>query len=67
LGTTITLAPITFAEGYPELGDNPYGILKGVVDLGTVIIATGFAAGVDLVFGIYPAWRAADAHPIEAL
>ena len=32
MGATIIHAPITFAEGYPELGDHPYGILKGVVD-----------------------------------
>jgi ureidoacrylate peracid hydrolase len=32
LGATIIHAPITFDEGYPELGDHPYGILKGVVD-----------------------------------
>ena len=32
LGATIIHAPITFAEGYPELGESPYGILKGVVD-----------------------------------
>lgn len=32
LGATIIHAPITFAEGYPELGAFPYGILKGVVD-----------------------------------
>lgn len=31
-GATIIHAPITFAEGYPELGEHPYGILKGVVD-----------------------------------
>ena len=32
MGATIIHAPITFAEGYPELGAFPYGILKGVVD-----------------------------------
>ena len=32
MGARIIHAPITFAEGYPELGDSPYGILKGVVD-----------------------------------
>lgn len=32
MGASIIHAPITFAEGYPELGDSPYGILKGVVD-----------------------------------
>lgn len=31
-GVTIMHAPITFAEGYGELGAHPYGILKGVVD-----------------------------------
>lgn len=31
-GATIMHAPITFAEGYNELGAHPYGILKGVVD-----------------------------------
>ncbi|UCE64404.1 MAG: isochorismatase family protein, partial [Nitrospirota bacterium] len=32
LGATIIHAPISYAEGYPELGEHPYGILKGVVD-----------------------------------
>src|SRR5262245_31367255 len=31
-GATIMHAPITFAEGYNEISDHPYGILKGVVD-----------------------------------
>src|SRR3954471_23208746 len=31
-GATIMHAPITFAAGYNEISDHPYGILKGVVD-----------------------------------
>jgi nicotinamidase-related amidase len=31
-GATIVHAPITFGEGFGELADHPYGILKGVVD-----------------------------------
>ena len=31
-GATIVHAPIQFAEGYHEITDTPYGILKGVVD-----------------------------------
>jgi nicotinamidase-related amidase len=31
-GATVMHAPITFAEGYREITNHPYGILKGVVD-----------------------------------
>jgi len=41
--------------------------LETAVDVGTVLMATGFAAAVGLVFGIYPAWRAAGLRSIEAL
>ncbi len=39
-GATIIHAPITFVAGYPELGDHPYGILKGVVDTNSFVKGT---------------------------
>jgi nicotinamidase-related amidase len=47
LGATIIHAPITFDEGYPELGENPYGILKGVVDTNSFRKGTWGAAFVE--------------------
>ena len=41
--------------------------LTPVVEVGTILMAVGFAVGVGVVFGLYPAWRAAGLRPIEAL
>jgi nicotinamidase-related amidase len=46
-GVTIMHAPITFAPGYGELSQHPYGILKGVVDGNAFVKGTWGAAIVD--------------------
>jgi len=32
-----------------------------------VVMAIGISAGVGIIFGLYPAWRAANMDPVEAL
>ena len=38
-----------------------------LVTAGTVIVAVGVSVGIGIVFGLYPAMRAARLHPIQAL
>ena len=46
-GATVMHAPITFTEGYGELSNHPYGILKGVVDGHAFVKGSWGAAIVD--------------------
>lgn len=43
------------------------GILETAVSLSSVLLAFGVAAGIGIVFGYYPARRAASLNPIDAL
>jgi len=38
-----------------------------VITIGTVAIAVGVSVGIGIIFGLYPAMRAARLHPIQAL
>ncbi|MBB3606085.1 nicotinamidase-related amidase [Mycolicibacterium sp. BK556] len=46
-GATVMHAPIAFAEGYGEITNHPYGILKGVVDGNAFVKGSWGAAIVD--------------------
>ena len=42
-------------------------LITAQVTLSSILLAFGFSVGIGLFFGIYPAYRAANMHPMEAL
>jgi ABC-type antimicrobial peptide transport system permease subunit len=63
LGGLIGIALGYWAAGYISAQAN----WKVLIPIEGVLLAFGFAAFIGVFFGLYPAWRAAQLQPIEAL
>jgi len=58
---------ITLGWGITEVVHQIQPTLLVIITAGTVIIAVGVSVAIGVVFGLYPAMRAAGLHPIQAL
>jgi len=66
---------LTFAGGIigvalgwgASYGINYFGLISTSVSIFSILLAFGVAASIGIVFGYYPAYRAARLNPIEAL
>ena len=43
------------------------GLITAVVSLSSILMAFGFSMAIGVFFGLYPAYRAANLHPMVAL
>ncbi len=62
-GVALGVGIAHFVSGI-NMGSTP---IHAVVSAGSILLATGFALGIGIFFGIYPAYRAASLKPIDAL
>ena len=46
---------------------NKYSPLPAYVPVWAIVVGIGISAGVGIVFGLWPAWKAARLDPIESL
>ena len=61
------LIGVLFGIGGTKLAGALSESLNGTVSLPVVLVAFGFSAAIGIVFGVYPANKAANLNPIDAL